>query len=251
MAVLLPIPSSSLPDEEQRADLKRRGSHAFFGLAEGLFGALGLDTAAGNLRRYRGARGGSRAYTDKEIEEHPLVTEAEDTNRTKFTAQTLTGKSKNVSNNNKLLNLRNGDEFRFKDYWEARGKLDGISPKLRNLDTFLSFGSFDVRSTGDLTARRKGDRLHVTGTVRHGFDEETEEEKQKREAQGNYQKREENLYDFNEGALGGGAARDLEPAGATKPFRMQFDRNQDLEAELEYQPDGRLLLRRAKWGAIR
>lgn len=64
----------------------------------------------------------------------------------------------------------------------------------------------------------------MTGTVRHGFDE---------------------------GALGGGGARDLEPAGAAKPFRMQFDRNQGLEAELEYQPDGRLLLRRAKWGAIR
>jgi hypothetical protein len=91
----------------------------------------------------------------------------------------------------------------------------------------------------------------VKGTVRHGFDEETAEERGKRRARGDWSEREENAYNFNEGGIGSGAARDLEPTGAAKPFRMQYDRVQDLEAELEYAPDGGLLLRRAKWGAIR
>ena len=100
-------------------------------------------------------------------------------------------------------------------------------------------------------AHRKGNRLYVTGTVRHRFDEETEEEKQERRARGDNSEKEDNIYNFNRGAIGSGAARDLEPIGAAKPFRMQYDRVQDLEAELEYLPDGRLLLRRSKWGAIR
>ena len=43
----------------------------------------------------------------------------------------------------------------------------------------------------------------------------------------------------------------LEGAGEAGPFQMAYDRYQDVEAELRYEPDGSLTLRRTTWGAIR
>jgi hypothetical protein len=254
MAILLPVPASSFSDEgqrQQRAGLAQARSKLFFDSAQTLFGMFGLDTAAKNLRRYRSGIGGTQTYSDEEIAEHDLITEAEDRNRTRFISQTLTARTGKEDLNDHLLTLKDGDEYRIQDHWKSSAKLNGVIEKLLHPDTFEAFGQFDVRSTSDLKARRKGNRLYVTGTVRHGFDEETEQEKNKRQAKGDYSKKEENMYDFNEGATGSGAARDLEPIGAAKPFRMQYDRVQDLEAEVEYMPDGRLLVRSAKWGAIR
>ena len=73
----------------QRTALRRAGSKLFFDGFRTLFSALGLDTAAKNLRRYRSGLGGTQVYSDREIEEHPLITEAEDTNRTRITSRTL------------------------------------------------------------------------------------------------------------------------------------------------------------------
>jgi hypothetical protein len=243
--------AASLLGNEQKARVRQFGAKAFFDGFRTLFGIAELDTAAKNPRRYRSAVGGTQVYSDQEIEEHPLITEAEDSNRTRFLAQTVTAQSGNNYNNDRLLNLRDGGEFRFVDHYKASGKLDSFISKLRNPNTFAAFGPFDVRSTSDLVARRKGNRLYVTGTVRHGFDEETEQERKDRLAKGDPREREENMYNFNKGAIGSGAAADLEPIGAAKPFRMQYDRVQDLETELEYAPGGGLLLRSAKWGAIR
>ena len=235
----------------QWESLKQRGSKLFFDGFRTVFDLAGLDTAAKNLRRYRSAAGGTQTYSDKEIEEHPLVTEAEDSNRTLFTSRSLTGQTQNVNLNNRLLNLRDGGKEKINDFWKTPGKLQGTMDKLHHPGTFAAFGPFDVRSTSDLVARRKGNKLYVTGDVRHGFDEETEKEITDREARGDFTPREENFYNFNKGANGSGAARDLEPIGAAKPFRMQYDRVQSLDAEAEYMPDGRLLVRSAKWGAIR
>lgn len=77
--------------QNQWQSLKQRGSKLFFDGFRTLFNAAGLDTATKNLRRYRSAVGGTQAYSDQEIEKHPPVTEAEDTNRTLFTSRTLVG----------------------------------------------------------------------------------------------------------------------------------------------------------------
>lgn len=243
--------AASTMSESQRAGLRRFGSKLFFDGFRTLFGGLGLDTAAKNLRRYRSGVGGTQAYSDQEIEEHPLITEAEDTNRTLFTSRTLVGKRDNKDLNDRLLNLVDGGEEKVVDLWKTSNKFPGIGEKMRHPNTLTAFGPFDIRSTSDFTARRKGDKLYLTGTVRHGFDEETEEEVRERRARGDFVPKEENLYNFNEGAIGSGAARDLEPVGAAKPFRMQYERVQDLNAEGEYLPGGGLIVRSAKWAPIR
>jgi hypothetical protein len=210
-----------------------------------------LDTAAKNLRRYRSAVGGVHEYTDHEIEEHPLITEAEDSNRSQFIAKTLTGTAGNEANNRGLRGLRDGGRFEFKDHWESAIGTNNPVNVARNPDTYAAFGAAQIRSGGDLVANRRGDKIFITGTVRHGFDEETPDERSRREAAGNFVEPEVNLYNFNKGAIGSGAARDLEPIGAAKPFRMRYDRVQDVEAEVDIQPNGSLLVRRTKWGAIR
>lgn len=243
--------AASLLSDEQKARVRQFGAKAFFDGFRTLFGVAGLDTAAKNLRRYRSAVGGTQVYSDQEIEEHPLITEAEDTNRSQFTARTLTGQTDNEELNSRILNLPDGGTDVINDHWKTPGNLKSAWNKLRHPNTFASFGSFDVKSNSNLTLRRKGNKLFVTGTVRHGFDEETEEERNIREAKGDFTQKEENIYNFNKGAIGSGAARELEPIGAAKPFRMQYERVQDLEAEAEYMPNGRLVVRSAKWGSIR
>lgn len=241
---------TSLLSDEQKARLRQSGSKAFFDGFSSLFGAAGLDTAAKNLRRYRSAKGGIQDYSDEEIEDHSLVTEAEDSNRSRFVASTLTATSGNDYNNRGLRELKDGGRFEFSDHWESAIGTRNLFNVARNPDAYGAFGAAQVKSGGGLVANRKGNRIHVSGTITHGFDEETKDERKKREAVGNFVEPETNLYNFDRG-IGSGAARDLEPIGAAKPFRMRYDRVQDLDAEMEVQPNGSLLVRRAKWGAIR
>lgn len=209
-----------------------------------------LDTAAKNLRRYRSATGGIQDYSDEEIEEHPLVTEAEDRNRRRFVASTLTATSGNDYNNRGLRELKDGGRFEFNDHWESEIGTRNPVNVARNPDAYAAFGAAQVRSGGGLVADRRGNRIYVSGTIKHGFDEETKDEQKEREAAGNFIEPETNLYNFDRG-IGSGAARDLEPIGAAKPFRMRYDRVQDLDAEVDLRPNGSFLVHRAKWGAIR
>lgn len=237
--------------QNQWESLKQRGSKLFFDGFRTVFGLAGLDTAAKNLRRYRSAVGGTQVYSDREIDEHLPVTEAEDTNRTLFSSRTLIGKTDNKDINDRLLNMADGGEEKIVDLWKTSRKFQGIDDKIRYPNTFAAFGPFDVRSTSDLVARRKGNKLYFTGKIRYGFDEENDQEVKDRRALGDFKPKEENIYNFNEGAIGSGAAKNLEPIGAAKPFRMQYERLQELNAEAEYMPGGGLVLRSAKWGAIR
>ncbi|MBV1799656.1 hypothetical protein [Siccirubricoccus sp. G192] len=66
----------------------------FFSLTERGFDFFGYDTAAENLRRYRSGQGGLEEYSNREIERHPALLEAEDTSRTRFESFTFTGRTK-------------------------------------------------------------------------------------------------------------------------------------------------------------
>jgi hypothetical protein len=81
-------------------------------------------------------------------------------------------------------------------------------------------------------AERNSDRLTIRGTVVHGFGPKE-------------------MFDFDFGQPGSNAAFFLEQPGEAKPFRIEFERRQGVEAELRYEPDGRLTLLRSTWGAIR
>lgn len=96
----------------------------------------------------------------------------------------------------------------------------------------MTFGKTTVLSLGNFEATRNGDRLHIRGTVAHGFPAS------------------EN-FDFHAGQPGASQAGLLEDSGEVAPFRMSYDRRQDVEAVSEYEPDGRLMLLRSTWGAVR
>jgi hypothetical protein len=82
--------------------------------------------------------------------------------------------------------------------------------------------------------------LRIRGPVTHDFD----------------RRNGDNLFDFNPDQPGHRAGSILERASEAAPFRMRFDRRQDVDAELIYEQgnregDKRLTLKRATWGDIR
>ncbi len=79
-----------------------------------------------------------------------------------------------------------------------------------------------------------GDQIFIRGRVRHGFDEDLDD----------------NVFDFNPGQIGRNHARVLEAAGEAKAFGMQFDRQQSVDAEVIRDRNGRLTLKRVTWGDI-
>lgn len=101
------------------------------------------------------------------------------------------------------------------------------------MPAYAAFGQAEVNSQGNFTATRKGNRLIITGTVRNGFDT----------------KDNDNLFDFNPGQIGGRSAQTLEKRGEAAPFRMNFDRRQDVESVSTYQPTGSLSLHSVTWGS--
>ncbi len=227
---------------DDRPTLGLQAARTFMGTVERIFDLFGLDDAADNLRRYRSGQGGERFYSDDEIAEHALITEAENEARTRFESQTFTGRTGHKVLNQRLLGLRNGEEYEFPDSWDRNY---GLSAVLRPA-TYAAFGRFGVESRGDFKARRRGNRLYVTGTVTHDFD--------RTDAEG--RPSDDNLFDFNPRQPGHREGSILERAGEAAPFRMRFDRKQDVDAELVYEssdePNGRrLTLKRATWGEIR
>ncbi|GAA0566622.1 hypothetical protein GCM10009416_00740 [Craurococcus roseus] len=200
-------------------------SRRFFDATESAFGFLGYETAAENVRRYRSGRGGLEEYSDAEIARHPALLRAEDENRTHFEARTFTGRTRNDELNAELLGLRDGGSYSFFDKWDFSVPISGPS-------TYLAFGRTSVTSNGAFSAHRNGDVVTIRGYVGHGF--------------GPREK-----FDFNADQPGSRPAAVLEGSGEAAPFHMAYDRIQDVEAELRYEPAGSLTLRRATWGAVR
>ena len=94
---------------------------------------------------------------------------------------------------------------------------------------FRPIQSADDRNT---RARRDGDLLSIRGAVTHGFSGRER-------------------FDFNPGQPGSFSALMLEGAGEAAPSTMAFEREQDVGAELRYEPDGSLTPLRSTWGTVR
>lgn len=209
----------------ETADALLDESRGFFSAVERGFDFFGFKTAADNLRRYRSGKGGTHTYTDEEIAEHPALLEAEDRNRTNFERATFTGRTGNTRLNARLLSLGDGETYGFEDDWQAGTGLSRPS-------TYFAFGRNAVASKGESQAHRDGDLVSLRGTVTHGFIGRER-------------------FDFNPGQPGSLSALMIEGVGEAAPFTMAFERRQDVEAEMRYEPDGSLTLTRATWGAIR
>ncbi len=222
-------------------DLAAPGARLFFGAAEGIFRTLGLSDAAANLRRYRSAQGGTLNFSDSQIAKHEPILEAEDTNRTRFETATFIAKTEKPGLNARLRSLRDGEVFTFKDdfnrglYSPEQNRLSQATDIVSNPATYLAFGRGEILSPGNFTARRDGRRLIIRGQVMNGFDPNDKD----------------NVFDFNPGQPGGISAGILERRREARPFSMQFDRRQQVEAEAVYGPDGALTLKKVTWGAVR
>lgn len=201
----------------------------FFDFAESVFNVLGYDTAADNLRRYRSGVGGIRSYSAQEMEAHPAYGDAIDRSRSNFETKTFTGRTGRSAFNDRLLGLQDGETIQMNDYWDGNIGLSQPS-------TYFAFGRSGLRSEGDFTATRNGDRLNIRGNVlsRMGTDKDKPE-----------------LFDFNPLQIGYREGRFLEDMDEAKPFAMDYQRTQDVEAELQYEPDGSLTLLESLWGELK
>lgn len=211
-------------------------SRGFFDVTQSVFDLLGFRTAADNLRRYRSGVGGDYTYSAEEMAGHPAFYEAVDRNRTNFESQTFTGRMKTKSDvNEKLLNLSDGESFKYDDHWDK-------AVQYSNPSTYLAFGRFPVYSGGNFNAQRNGDRLMITGTVENRIGRNDND----------YDR-----FDFNEGQPGYLEGRSLESINEARPFNMRYSTTQDVEAELRYGRDPSdpsrpiLTLSRATWGPWR
>ena len=149
---------------------------------------------------------------------------AEDENRTRFQTRTFSGRTNNRDLNSALLGLESGSTYAFPDHWDTN-ILYGDAP------TYFAFGRTGIRSGGEFTASREGERLRITGNVVHGFNP--------------FER-----FDFNPGQPGSGSAQMLEAAGEARPFDMRFDRRQSVQAEGVYNPDGSITVESVTWGPI-
>ena len=204
-----------------------RDAEAFFARARGIFESMGYRTAVDNLDHYLSGVGGVKEYSDEEMSGHPVFAEAIENNRGRFRNSTFTGTTKqNHKLNDTLLNMKDGESKEIEDHWD-------VDTTLSRPSTYMAFGRGGIKSTGNLRATRKGDRLLISGTVNHNFDPNDAD------------------FDFNHCQIGNSQAKVLEKEGLARIFKMSYNRNQDVEAELQYGPDGRLTPLRIEWGPMR
>ena len=160
---------------------------------------LRLNNAADNMERFLSGRGGIKEYTREESRQFAPIRDAEEKNQSRFENRTFLGNTKNAGAK-RLAGLRDGDTMTFGDDWDRDyDKFDTYVRGAANPDYALGFGQLKVTSTGGFTATRRGNKIHITGTVTHKF---------------------KDRYDFHAGASSGYTteAYMLQQSGRAKPF---------------------------------
>ena len=225
--------------------LARSTSRTFFDTAASLFDSLGFADAAQGVRHYRDGTGSDVTWSDTDAARHPLIDAAERSNRARFEANTFLGRT---DSSKVLLGLRDGGKISFSDDWDRdynlrpQGKtwasylskpfVDAFD-FATNPGTYFRLGEFGVHAKGDFDAQRNGDDLHLTGHVRHELGPGGD------------------LFNFNQGQPGHAQAQVLEHAGEARPFNTLYSRSEPVEADLHYEPDGKLILKRSSWNLLR
>ncbi len=235
-----------LREEEAKAERKRKArrerafteaaeTHANF--SERVFNFLGLETAAENLRHFREGGGREKIFSRDEIERHWPILAAEEHNRTKFESGTFVADTRNPKARDPLMAIRDGEELPFSDYWNRNiGPSYETPENLLSLGTYLAFGRGQNKSELVGTIRRRRDRIFINGTVSHRLDPPGER------------------YDFHPGQPFAAEAHQLEEYGSAKPFNMQYQSNQAVNAVVRIEEDNgksrSFLMEKTKWGAI-
>jgi hypothetical protein len=152
---------------------------------------MGLDFAADNLERFLDGKGGTKNITRDEARQFDAIKEAEDTNRTRFEESFLEegpgpedtflemediGSSKSQHTfNAQLKRIKDGAPpiNLGTDDWEREFHFDDqlIQLVTGEADFALGVGRTEVKSKGTFTAERKGNVIHIKGTVDHVWED--------------------------------------------------------------------------------
>ncbi len=151
---------------------------------------MGLDFAADNLERFLDGKGGTKIIPRDEARQFDAIMEAEDTNRTRFEESFLEegtgpedtflemediGSSKPQHKfNAKLKRIKDGQTINLgTDDWEREFHYFDqlIQLVTGEADFALGVGRTELISKGTFTAERKGNVIHVKGTVDHIWDD--------------------------------------------------------------------------------
>jgi hypothetical protein len=224
-----------VPDPVKDAGLAAGAAYSKAALkgAGGLFGIAGLTDAQDNLNHYMSGKGKTVNYSWEDIKKHQAFEDALGRMRGRFEAQSFVGKSGDKYVNKALLNLKDGQNVIFTDYWDAD---IGTSPP----PTYLAYGRTGMGSNGRFVAERRGNSLIIKGEIIKRLDNRDKKTK----------KMIDEPFDFNKFQPGSVEAFFLENTGQAHPFNMHHENRQTVEAELTYEPDGKLTLNRVNWGPI-
>ncbi|MCH7956552.1 MAG: hypothetical protein IIB63_03260 [Proteobacteria bacterium] len=153
---------------------------------------LGLDFAADNLERFLNGTRGTKNITRDEARQFDAIKEAEDTNRTRFEESFLDEgpgpedtflEMEDIGSSSKPQHTFNAQLKRIKDgappinlgtdYWEREFHfLDQLIQLVTGeADFALGVGRTELISEGTFTAERKGNVIHVKGTVDHVWED--------------------------------------------------------------------------------
>ena len=149
---------------------------------------MGLDFAADNLKRFLDGTRGTKNITRDEARQFDAIKEAEDTNRTRFEESFLDEgpgpedtflEMEDIGSSSKPQHKFNAQLKRIKDGappinlgtddWEREFHFFDqlIQLVTGEADLALGVGRTEVKSKGTFTAERKGNVIHIKGTVDH------------------------------------------------------------------------------------
>ncbi|AGH98425.1 peptidoglycan-binding domain-containing protein [Micavibrio aeruginosavorus] len=194
------------------------------------------------LKHYIGKSGQDYKMPIEEIEKSPVYQDAMKINETRF-EQSITqgfvdkeGGPKSPLKD-QILNMKDGETVKLinpqkdgqSEYWDRDIKRsEGIT---KDQDRFFSIGATKMRSTGDLQATRHGDKIEISGTVRHTI---------------------KDRYDFNDDTVFDKLAfkhhRLLATAGKAEPFNIEGTKEQPVTGVLEIK-NGKITNAKFQWGA--
>ena len=191
---------------------------------------LGYENAADNLERFLKGGGGTKTITREEARRFPVIREAEAKARHRFENSSFLGRSENTKLNDALKRLIAGETDTEKgiiEHWDrVFGELDVQREYwFGDRDFALANGEMSIKSGFDGNAVRDGDKIRVTGTVTHSWDDP---------------------YDFSRWQPGGIDALAMQKGRRASEFKIHGEWKQRAKGTVTIR-DGKLVDPRFEW----
>lgn len=189
----------------------------------------GLNDAADNLQRYLDGKGGIVPLSRDDARKFEHVRDGEEENRDRFVNRTFLARRTSNKSALRLRDMQDGDEINFQDNWDSTFDFSDVaySYLLGDANFALAYGVNNLKSNGEFTAKRQGDRITIEGVVRQTWKEP---------------------YDFERGQPGAAEGHTLERHGKARPYQSIAEWEQPVRAVVRIR-NGRLHdVESVKWG---